>query len=169
MTDEQEFQEEFAELDLDGDGSITRDEFLSRINDSIPKEGASQEELTYYQKAVAMLMREFDQYDLNGDGQISREEFFAVRREMVAVSDDYREFLEWDKDGSGYLWIAELPATPEHATGVPHSEIAERYQRRMALLKEYDLDGDGRVQLDEFLAARKRARIEARQLEQASS
>lgn len=169
MTHEEEFMEEFAELDLDGDGYITRDEFLTQLEGSKPKADAPDFEHRFYHKTVEMFSREFDQYDLNQDGRISQDEYFAVRREAAAVSEDYREFLEWDKDSSGYLIIEELPAAPEFATGVARSPEAELFHRRRALLLQYDTDGDGRVQLDEFLAARKRARVEARNAEKAST
>jgi Ca2+-binding EF-hand superfamily protein len=146
---DQEYLEEFAELDKNGDGVITRDEFLTQLGTAVESHQASMESEPYYRKAFEMLLREFDQLDLDDDGRITKDEFLTVRREAAAVTEDYREFLALDKDATGYLAIDELP--------------------HPAQLVKYDLDGDGRVRLDEFLAARRRARVEARAKEKAST
>lgn len=72
----------------------------------------------------------FDQTDLDHDGRIDREEY---RRRMVEV------FYFADTDKNGYVTIAEL-------------EVIETFDAKA--FKKADRDGDGKLDLDEFVTYR---------------
>ena len=134
----------FDMIDVDGGGSIGRDEFKAAMmvalvkhpdKPPIPDDEA--------------LQKEFDKYDADGDGSIDLEEFYEV---FAAIKRDVKKnFEEIDKDGSGELDREEFKAAMELAFAkhpdkppMPDDET---------LQKEFDncdIDGNGTIELDEF-------------------
>ncbi|GAB2855059.1 calcium binding protein CalD [Actinocorallia aurea] len=88
--------------DLDGDGRVTREEFLSRISD--PDEGVNSLRAAIH----AVSQAEFQAIDADDDGRASREEILRVldsrgsdKQEAVAAFDAL------DSDGDGHISLDE--------------------------------------------------------------
>ncbi|KAL4235313.1 hypothetical protein ACF0H5_006948 [Mactra antiquata] len=138
-----ELREAFKLFDKDGDGSITSEELgtVMRNLGQFP----STDELT-------MMLKEID---IDGDGTFSFEEFVQVMANMGGLSEQSEEdeekelrqaFTVFDKSGCGYISASDirdiLQCLGEDLT---EEEIDE-------MIAEVDIDGDGRIDYDEFIA-----------------
>jgi len=99
--------EHFAALDTDGDGLISREEFLAgRWHGPGRKPDAQTREARRAERETAL----FERLDLDGDGQLSREEFDrGALRGQRRAPDRAAMFDRLDRDGDGYLSRQELP------------------------------------------------------------
>ncbi|XP_055339593.1 calmodulin-A-like [Paramacrobiotus metropolitanus] len=140
-----ELHEAFRIFDKDGDGSITKDELgtVMRNLGQCP----SEEELQ-------QMLRDID---FNGDGMFSFEEFVQIMSNMGAIGgptsaeDEARElrdaFKVFDKQGTGYITPSDLRAVLQcMGESLTEDEIDD-------MISEVDLDGDGRIDFEEFVAA----------------
>lgn len=108
----------------------------------------------------------FAAMDTNGDGVINLEEFLAATSELQMVahhSNMWWGFCQYDKDGDGYIDVEEarlaiagagielnIPRTgDEGATGEAADE--EELAAVQRYIAEYDVDGDGRINYEEFI------------------
>ncbi|CAL8137370.1 unnamed protein product [Orchesella dallaii] len=142
-TQMQEFREAFRFFDKDGDGSITKDE-LGIVMRSLGQ-FASEEELKEMLKEV----------DINGDGLFSFEEFVEIVSNYSGntggSTDEEQElrdaFRIFDKHNRGYISASDLRAVL-HCLGedLSEDEIED-------MIKEVDVDGDGRIDFNEFVRA----------------
>ncbi|ODN02619.1 Calmodulin [Orchesella cincta] len=138
-----EFREAFRFFDKDGDGSITKDE-LGIVMRSLGQ-FASEEELKEMLKEV----------DINGDGLFSFEEFVEIVSNYSGntggSTDEEQElrdaFRIFDKHNRGYISASDLRAVL-HCLGedLSEDEIED-------MIKEVDVDGDGRIDFNEFVRA----------------
>lgn len=117
----------------------------------------------------------FEAYDKDGNGQISEEEFNAVRGERMASSAaqgrpmrgaaNAPAFSDFDKDGNGQLTPDELAAGQqvqmEKRGGMGMGQGQGRGMgagqgrgRNMPSFADFDLNGDGVLEKDEFYRAR---------------
>ena len=134
----------FDMIDVDGGGSIGRDEFKAAMMVALvkhPDKPPLPDDET--------LRKEFDKYDIDGDGTIDLEEFYEV---FAAVKRDVKKnFEEIDKDGSGELDREEFKAAMELAFAKhpdkPPLPDDETLQKEFDLC---DIDGNGTIELDEF-------------------
>lgn len=115
----------------------------------------------------------FEAYDKDGNGQISEQEFNAVRGERMAVmaaqgrpmrgAANAPAFSDFDKDGDGQL-------TPEELAAGQQAQMQQRggmgmgqgrgmgagqgMGRNMPSFADFDLNGDGVLEKEEFYRAR---------------
>ena len=94
--------------------------------------------------------------DKDGDGTINMKEYFAnmknktnrhlIHRALVQRSTARKQFMKFDKDGSGYITMEEIKQVFEERTG--GSVSIEEVQ---SVLKDVDKNSDGKINYDEFL------------------
>lgn len=149
--------EAFRHFDVNGDGSITRQEFVQgltklRIFDNVPN----------WKNQLPGLIKKFD---VDGNGEVSLREFFrflgiveyapniiqrmtkifaVASQKNVSVKDI---FVHLDKDNSGQLDAAELEEGLK-ALGT-FGEVTRADAD--AIVKHFDTDGDKHVSIDEFV------------------
>lgn len=140
-----EFREAFRFFDKDGDGSITKEE-LGSVMRSLGQ-FARMEELQ------EMLL----EIDADGDGNVSFEEFVDILSNMTDVnaesSADQEErelrdaFRVFDKHNRGFITASDLRAVLQClGEDLDEDEIED-------MIKEVDVDGDGRIDFYEFVHA----------------
>lgn len=144
LTEEQieDFRKAFLLFDKDGNGRITADE-LSEVMSSLGQSPTKKEVEAMIQKA-----------DQDGDGSIDFLEFLEVMANKMGehtFEDDLRDaFQLFDTDCNGYISKRELTFV---LTSLGE-QITDAAVENM--IKEVDLDGDGRVNYEEFLRIMKK-------------
>nr|KAG5713025.1 hypothetical protein BaRGS_021819 [Batillaria attramentaria] len=138
-----ELRQAFRLFDKDGDGSITTDELgtVMRNLGQFP----SLDELNTMLKEI----------DIDGDGTFSFEEFVQVMANMGGLAEQSEEdeeeelrqaFRVFDKSGCGYITPSDLRAVLQNiGEDLTEEEIDE-------MIAEVDIDGDGRIDFEEFIA-----------------
>ncbi|XP_049794641.1 uncharacterized calcium-binding protein B0563.7-like [Schistocerca nitens] len=139
-----EFREAFRLFDKDGDGSITQDE-LGRVMRSLGQFAREEE-----------LQQMLHEVDIDGDGNVSFEEFVEIVSNMGATAErtaDQEEkelrdaFRVFDKHNRGYISASDLRAVLQClGEDLSEEEIED-------MIKEVDVDGDGRIDFYEFVHA----------------
>ncbi|KAM0735533.1 Calmodulin [Formica fusca] len=141
-----EFREAFRLFDKDGDGTITKEE-LGRVMRSLGQFARSEELSTMLQEI-----------DIDGDGNVSFEEFVEIVSNIgantAAPSDQDQEeqelrdaFRVFDKHNRGYITASDLRAVLQClGEDLSEEEIED-------MIKEVDVDGDGRIDFYEFVHA----------------
>ncbi|XP_050450202.1 calmodulin-like isoform X2 [Cataglyphis hispanica] len=141
-----EFREAFRLFDKDGDGTITKEE-LGRVMRSLGQFARAEELSTMLQEI-----------DIDGDGNVSFEEFVEIVSNIgantAAPSDQDQEeqelrdaFRVFDKHNRGYITASDLRAVLQClGEDLSEEEIED-------MIKEVDVDGDGRIDFYEFVHA----------------
>lgn len=143
-----EFREAFRLFDKDGDGSITKEE-LGRVMRSLGQFARTEE-----------LQQMLQEVDVDGDGNVSFEEFIDIAWSAGAGSDpdqvlsreeeekELRDaFRVFDKHNRGYITASDLRAVLQClGEDLSEEEIED-------MIKEVDVDGDGRIDFYEFVNA----------------
>ncbi|XP_076760695.1 uncharacterized protein LOC143429126 isoform X2 [Xylocopa sonorina] len=141
-----EFREAFRLFDKDGDGSITKEE-LGRVMRSLGQFARAEELRTMLQEI-----------DIDGDGNVSFEEFVEIvsnigASETAPTDQDQEEqelrdaFRVFDKHNRGYITASDLRAVLQClGEDLSEEEIED-------MIKEVDVDGDGRIDFYEFAHA----------------
>ncbi|KAK9297907.1 hypothetical protein QLX08_008563 [Tetragonisca angustula] len=141
-----EFREAFRLFDKDGDGSITKEE-LGRVMRSLGQFARAEELRTMLQEI-----------DIDGDGNVSFEEFVEIVSNIgaskTAPTDQDQEeqelrdaFRVFDKHNRGYITASDLRAVLQClGEDLSEEEIED-------MIKEVDVDGDGRIDFYEFVHA----------------
>lgn len=133
-----EYREIFSFFDRDGGGSIGAEEFqqVMRTFGWDPREDELKD-------MVSVI-------DQDGDGDINFNEFvWLMTREFhdSDIEEEIREaFRVFDKEGNGFISTAELAAVMMNIGEVLSQEETEE------LVAEADIDGDGNVNYEEFVA-----------------
>ncbi|XP_022907155.1 calmodulin-like isoform X2 [Onthophagus taurus] len=143
-----EFREAFRLFDKDGDGSITKEE-LGRVMRSLGQFARTEE-----------LQQMLQEVDIDGDGNVSFEEFVDIAWSAGAGSDpdhcqsreeeekELRDaFRVFDKHNRGYITASDLRAVLQCLGEDLNEEEIED------MIKEVDVDGDGRIDFYEFVNA----------------
>ncbi|KAJ8682428.1 hypothetical protein QAD02_018220, partial [Eretmocerus hayati] len=142
------FREAFRLFDKDGDGSITKEE-LGRVMRSFGQHARAEE-----------LRTMLEEIDIDGDGNVSFEEFVEIvsnigeganssspadqSQEEQELRDAFRVF---DKRNRGYITASDLRAVLQClGEDLSEDEIED-------MIKEVDVDGDGRIDFYEFVRA----------------
>ena len=89
--------------------------------------------------------------DTSGDGELDFDEFVTLMQKQETVIDDdeedqvLRAFKSFDRDGNGYLSNAEFRYIL--------TQLGEKFTNSEVdtLFKECDLDGDGKLDYEEFI------------------
>lgn len=133
-------------FDKDGDGTITKEE-LGRVMRSLGQFARAEELRTMLQEI-----------DIDGDGNVSFEEFVEIVSNIgantAAPSDQDQEeqelrdaFRVFDKHNRGYITASDLRAVLQClGEDLSEEEIED-------MIKEVDVDGDGRIDFYEFVHA----------------
>ncbi|MFF1555908.1 EF-hand domain-containing protein [Streptomyces sp. NPDC058279] len=138
----------FRMLDVDGDGVISRQEYLARPRRAAKQLGRDAGD-PLVSKALSLHERVFASMDANGDGMVTFEEY-AAWAGAEAFEDVCREALGSlfdlaDTDGDGTLDRTEFARLRE-VLGNSADNAAEAFDA-------LDSDGDGRIDRDEYLTA----------------
>ncbi|XP_046385332.1 neo-calmodulin-like [Ischnura elegans] len=139
-----EFRDAFRLFDKDGDGSITQEE-LGRVMRSLGQFATEEE-----------LQQMLTEVDIDGDGSFSFDEFVEIVSNMGTAADktaDEEEkelrdaFRVFDKHNRGYISASDLRAVLQClGEDLSEEEIED-------MIKEVDVDGDGRIDFYEFVNA----------------
>ncbi|XP_023985505.1 uncharacterized protein [Physeter macrocephalus] len=136
-----EFMEAFDRFDKDKDGAI-----------HIQELGAVMQELGLNPSEAALKVS-VARVDEDGDGVISSQEFLAVIAKGVqarARADDLRTaFHAFDLDGNGLINVDELKQAMTQLEEVSQEEVSQ--EELAILIREADVDRDGRVNYEEFV------------------
>lgn len=139
LTEEQinEFKEAFSLFDKDGDGVISTQE-LGTVMRSVG-----------HNPTEAEIQGMIQGVDVDASGTIDFAEFLTLmarRTREVDNEDELREaFRVFDKDGNGYISAAEL----RHVMTNLGEKLTDEEVNEM--IKEADVDGDGRVYFEEYV------------------
>lgn len=138
-----EMKEAFKLFDKDGDGSITTEE-LGTVMRNLGQFPSMDE--------LKMMLKEID---IDGDGTFCFEEFVQVMANMGGLCEQSEEdeekelrqaFTLFDKRGCGYICASDIRAILQcMGEDLTEEEIDE-------MIAEVDIDGDGRIDYDEFIA-----------------
>jgi Ca2+-binding EF-hand superfamily protein len=147
--------ERVKSMDKDGDGKVSRDEFLGLAAQfdrlDADKDGfVTREEFAKFAAAYApaALLDRFQSMDKDGDGKVTAAEFDGPEPLFAR--------LDADKDGSitrdeiGRLAPAAPPAAAAKPKDAAKGKAAAKAAQLVERVKGMDKDGDGRVTRDEF-------------------
>ncbi|EFC47888.1 calcineurin regulatory subunit B [Naegleria gruberi] len=127
----------FKKLDKDGNGTISKDEFLM-----IPELAVN-----------PLVKRVISIFDENGDGSVNFKEFIAALSVFNAQGDKQRKlefaFKVYDIDGDGYISNGELFTVLKMMVGNNLSDVQLQQIVDKTIL-EADEDGDGKISFEEF-------------------
>lgn len=137
----QGLKELFKSFDVDGDGTITLEEFKQGLRAGMGGGDALSD---------AEIEKVMQEADVDGSGAIDYNEFLAstVNLSLLQREDVLRKmFLELDADGSGTLTVEEIEAALGQTSlgGIDHADVLE-------LVRRADANGDGVIDFDEFVA-----------------
>ncbi|KAL4238174.1 hypothetical protein ACF0H5_002886 [Mactra antiquata] len=139
LTDEQieELKASFAMFDQDNDGTISTKE-LGVVMTSLGQYPTEHE-----------LQEMINEVDIDGNGTIEFPEFCEMMMKRISENNENSDFLEafkvFDSNDDGYISPAELKiAMINLGEKMNDEEINE-------MVREADLDGDGRISFDEFV------------------
>ncbi|CAO2182571.1 unnamed protein product [Urochloa humidicola] len=132
-----EFKEAFSLFDKDGNGCITTEE-LGTVMRSLGQNPTEAE-----------LQDMINEVDADGNGTIDFPEFLGLMASRMRDSDSEEELREafrvFDKDQNGFISAAELRYVMANlGERLTDAEVNE-------MVREADVDGDGRINYDEFV------------------
>ena len=140
LTQEQlgEFKKAFSKFDRDGNGFISGAE-LRHVMTNLGKKLTDEEADDIIREA-----------DIDGDGKVNCEEFVAMMASKMKDADREEEirvaFRVLDRDGNGFITAAEL----RHVMTNIGDKLTDEEVYEM--IREADMDGDGQVNCEEFVA-----------------
>nr|CAG4711957.1 unnamed protein product [Naegleria fowleri] len=127
----------FKKLDKDGNGTISKDEFLM-----IPELAVN-----------PLVKRVISIFDENGDGSVNFKEFISALSVFNAQGDKQRKlefaFKVYDIDGDGFISNGELFTVLKMMVGNNLSDVQLQQIVDKTIL-EADDDGDGKISFEEF-------------------
>ncbi|VVB07099.1 unnamed protein product [Arabis nemorensis] len=148
--DSTELKRVFQMFDKDGDGRITKNE----LNESLKNLGIiiPENELTQM----------IEKIDVNGDGYVDIEEFGELYKTIMVEDEDEigeedmkEAFNVFDRNGDGFITVDELKAVLS-SLGLKQGKTLEECRK---MIMQVDVDGDGRVNYQEFSQMMKKDRF----------
>ncbi|GAA4947266.1 EF-hand domain-containing protein [Nonomuraea thailandensis] len=145
----------FTDLDADGDGLLTRHDYLALAQRRLQQTGVRPDSPDG-EAVVEAFLNAWDTHaralDTDSDGEISKEEYvrsfeMLVRTgtlEAVLTPISRATFTVADRDGDGRISAEEFRALWTH----PGTDLSAAFDRA-------DADGDGRISFEEFARARR--------------
>lgn len=131
----------FGNVDLNGDGKITKSELLASLRDYV------NEPVEKLEKDVEEI---FKNIDYNHNGFIDLEEFVsaAIRKEKL-LNDEILKFAFqfFDKDNSGEITFDEIKQTFTKEENMENPDMENQLKK---FIDEIDLNKDGKISFDEF-------------------
>lgn len=135
-------QATFEQIDDNGDGKISKQEFMTALSDNIGgQNGLNQEEMNQL----------FDSIDIDQDGFICYQELLtAATHEHLRAQDErlYDAFCELDIDGDGFITPDELMQALQDK-----NLTDDKVQQSREYVDSVDLNADGKIDYQEFLQA----------------
>ena len=134
----------FNQIDVNGDGKITKDEFLKGLEKKINHKNLKSE-----------VDKIFNNIDMDKNGYIEYEEFVraAVNKEFIMDEEILRfAFRYFDKDNSKSITFSEIEDL--FADSISDKNNVHDYLNK--IIKEVDVNGDGKITFNEFAAVMKR-------------
>ncbi|XP_023338541.1 neo-calmodulin [Eurytemora carolleeae] len=132
-----EFKEAFDEFDKDGSGTISTKELLGVMRSM--GQNPTEDEL------LALVM----EVDLNGDGTIDFPEFLEMMKQKSSEADQEADLKEafkiFDRDKDGFIDMKELKKVANMLGAMLSKEEVDDF------MKEADVDGNGKLDYDEFV------------------
>ncbi|CAI9779213.1 unnamed protein product [Fraxinus pennsylvanica] len=133
-------KEMFAKIDADNDGIVSTEELkvgLQKFNSQLAE------------SEVQMLI---EAVDMNGKGTMDYGEFLAISLHLQRMANDehlHKAFSYFDKDGNGYIEPDELQ------DALMEDGVDDSANVAKDIFQEVDIDKDGRISYDEFVAMMK--------------
>ncbi|CAK9042718.1 unnamed protein product [Durusdinium trenchii] len=144
LTDDaiKDLKELFMAMDDNNDGTLS----VAELKEGLTKAGVA---------VPADLAAMMERIDTDGSGVIDYSEFMAAtldKRQWVAEDACWRAFKTFDQDGSGHIDKEELMKLLGGNTLVSDvMQIKYTAKEVDAIMKEVDLNGDGRIDFEEFM------------------
>lgn len=134
----QKYEEVFLSMDVNKDGSLSKEEISKGLKKMREDEGlyTSEEELDAFMEKA----------DQNSDGQISYQEFLSAVIETEELTSDAQlkqAFTMFDQDGDGNITAEELVSVLHFVDGMDLA-LAK------TIISKYDINKDGRLQFEEL-------------------
>jgi len=141
-----ELKEMFMAMDENNDGTLS----VSELKEALQKAGVA---------VPPDLQQMMDNIDTDGSGVIDYSEFMAAtmdKRKYIQEDVCWRAFKTFDVDGSGTIDKEELMKLlgVDAVTDVMHVQVTEKEVD--LIMKEVDLNGDGKIDFEEFVAMMRR-------------
>lgn len=138
MASREEMEAIFRAMDANGDGSLSTEEITDHL---VHKMGFNQ----------SFVQEFFTNFDSNSDGKVTLNECLEklghIPPQEVEFSAWQSVFQSFDKDGSGYIEVDELPKVMAEIGSTTKYDRANFEN----WIREHDADADGRVSYAEFL------------------
>ena len=134
-----ELRATFLEFDENGDGLISKEEFLNGYRRLYPDE-TDQEELGQHAQEIFVIA------DADGNGFIDYDEWCAatIKQTQLLTDPNMRAAFDlFDKDGGGTIEAAEIASVLGY-------DLQKDGQVFEEVVREIDLNGDGQIDFDEF-------------------
>lgn len=133
-----ELKKAFAAMDTNGDGSLT----IAEVKSALDRSGI---------KLPPDLDEVIKEIDSDGSGSIDYMEFIAATLDQKIYNQReicWRAFKMFDRDGNGKISIAEF------AKILKDDSVQRNFGTAKVsdMIKEFDLNGDGEIDFDEFMA-----------------
>lgn len=133
-----EMKRVFEMFDRNGDGRISKEE----LSDSLENLGIFIQDKE--------LFNMIEKIDVNGDGCVDIEEFGELYQSLMDERDEENDMKEafnvFDQNGDGFITVDELRAVLS-SMGLKQGRTIEDCKR---MIIKVDVDGDGRVNYNEF-------------------
>ncbi len=127
--------DEMAQIDSDGDGRISKDEFLSDITD-VGFEFLADIKDEEFRSKITLVM--YKSLDINNDNYIKKSEYMNMKNEKYRkIYTKYLNFIFYlDEDKNGIINIKKIERS---------NNKSNEYKELVKSLKTYDINGDGFV------------------------
>uniref|UniRef100_S4RPB0 Reticulocalbin 2 n=1 Tax=Petromyzon marinus TaxID=7757 RepID=S4RPB0_PETMA len=151
----------FPEVDRDGDGVVSWDEYRQHEYESLPggdggEAAAAAAQVAHRMQLYAREKKKFGKADSDGVQGLNITEFLAFEHpeEFDYMQDSVLEeaLLEHDKDGDGFVDLAEFLGDYHRDPSTPQSDPEWVITETDKFTSEFDIDHDGKLNPSELLS-----------------